>query len=115
MIINIFKINADGLYENSYLKNQEDNTYFNGETWEKINFPHVTVLPPHCKSCRWDNERWVILEELEPLTKPLTPSSQDKINANLAKENLAIKLELQKQQSLNAQILKSIAEIKGVK
>lgn len=44
---------------------------------------------------------------------PVTPSAQDKLNAQFLKEEAELKKEVQEQKTLNAQVLKEIAKLKG--
>lgn len=50
---------------------------------------------------------------LFPKTEVSTPSKQEIINSSLLKENSEIKLQLAKQQQINAEIIKKLAELGG--
>ena len=50
---------------------------------------------------------------LFPKTEVSTPSKQEIINSSLLKENSEIKLQLSKQQQINAEIMKKLAELGG--
>lgn len=51
------------------------------------------------------------LEEYEEINV-IEPSTQDKLNANLLKQNAELKLEAEKQKALNSQMLLEIAKLK---
>jgi len=82
MIKEIYKINSDGIYEDVYLANLEENNYYNGEEWIEIDFDYVEVKPPHAKVVRWDGSKWIVIEEypIEPI-EPQPPTPEERLTA----------------------------------
>lgn len=62
------------------------------------------------KNCKLVNNKIVEIERPE---KENSISLQDKLNAQLLKEEAELKKEVQEQKTLNAQVLKEIAKLKG--
>lgn len=54
-----------------------------------------------------------IFEKQVIVTAPITPSVQDKLNAELIKQNAELKSEAEKQKTLNSQVLLELAKLKG--
>ena len=82
MIKEIYKINSDGIYEDVYLANLEENNYYNGEEWSEIDFSYVEAKPPHAKVVRWDGSKWIVIEEypIEPI-EPQPPTPEERLTA----------------------------------
>jgi hypothetical protein len=80
MIKEIYKINSDGIYEDVYLANLEENSCYNGEEWIEIDFDYVEVKPPHAKVVRWDGSKWIVIEEypIEPI-EPQPPTVEERL------------------------------------
>ena len=113
MIKQVFLIDINGIYKDSVLINIEDNTYYDGERWIELIFNYVEVVPPHGKVVKWDGSKWTIIEEYpkEP-PLPIIPSEQEKLNAQLLKQNAELREALGKQQAFNSQMLLEIAKLK---
>lgn len=92
MIKEIYKINSDGIYEDVYLANLEENTYYNGEKWLEIDFDYVEVKPPHAKVVRWDGSKWIVIEEypIEPI-EPQPPTMEERLK--MAEDTILFLLE----------------------
>lgn len=82
MIKEIYKINSDGIYEDVYLANLEENSCYNGEEWIEIDFDYVEAKPPHAKAIKWNGSEWVVVEEypVEPIP-PQPPTQEERIGA----------------------------------
>lgn len=80
MIKEIYKINSDGIYEDVYLANLEENNYYNGEEWSEIDFSYVEAKPPHAKVVKWEDNSWVVVEEylIEPQL-PQEPTIEERL------------------------------------
>jgi len=62
-MIDVYKINSDGIYEDVFKINTEKNTYYDGEKWQTIDFTYVEEQPPYAKVVKWENDTWIIVEE----------------------------------------------------
>lgn len=61
------------------------------------------------KNCKYVNGK---IETFEANTRIVNPTTQDKLNANLIKQNAELKSEAEKQKALNSQILLELARLK---
>ena len=114
MIKQVFLIDINGIYKDTVLINIKDNTYYDGEKWIELTFNYVEVVPPHGKVVKWDGSKWTIIEEYPKEELPIPqPSTQDKLNAELIKQNAELKVEFDKQKTLNSQMILEIAKLKG--
>lgn len=113
MIKQVFLIDKSGIYLDTVLLEEDNNTYYDGVDWTLLNFEYVETVPPHGKIVKWDGSKWIVVEEYpkEPIL-PALPSEQDKLNAQLIKQNAELKVEIDKQKQLNSQVLLELAKIK---
>lgn len=104
----IYLINEEGIYLDTVLL--KDGTFFNGEVWSELTFNYVEEIPPYCKKCKWDGSKWIVLEEYvkEENIKETTP--QDKLNANLIKQNADLLMEVKTQKEFNSKLLLELAK-----
>ena len=108
----IYIIDSDGVYLDNYLYNETNNTYYDGSSFVSVdNVKFTTNVPPICNKCRWDGSKWIIIEECKKDTS-LPINSQDKLNAELLKQNAELKAEIDKQKQLNSQVLLELAKLK---
>lgn len=108
----IYLINEEGIYLDTVLL-KEDGTFFNGEVWSNIQLNYVEQIPPYCKKCKWDGSKWIVLEEYVKEENIKEPTPQDKLNANLIKQNAQLLTEINAQKQLNSQVLLELAKLKG--
>lgn len=113
MLKQVFLLNENGIYKDTVLINTDDNTYYDGEKWSELTFNYVEVVPPAAKIVKWDGEKWSVIEEYpkQDSTMP-KPSEQEKLNAQLLKQNAELRAALGKQQAFNSQILLELAKLK---
>lgn len=93
----IYKINNNLVFEDVYLANIDNNTYYKGIEWLEIDFIYVEVKPPNAKVVKWENEKWVVLEEypIEPIRpqEPTEIETQRQIINTLGQELAQLKLQ----------------------
>lgn len=82
MIKDVYKIGANGIYQDLCKINTDNNTYYNGIEWVDINFNYVETQPPYAKVVKWENENWVVIEEypVEPQV-PQPPTAEERLSA----------------------------------
>lgn len=114
MLKQVFLIDKEEIYKDTVLLDTDNNTYYDGEKWSELTLNYVEVVPPIAKIVKWDGEKWSVIEEYPKEDPPIPqPSVQDKLNAQLLKQNAELKAALEKQKALNSQILLELAKIKG--
>ena len=82
MIIDVYRIDGNGIYVDTYKVNGE--RYYNGTEWIDIDFKFVKVAPPNCKVAKWEESKWVVIEEYqEESTSEVEPTLQERNRADI--------------------------------
>ena len=80
MITEIYKIDSNSIYIDVYLACLEEDTYYNGSEWLKIDFDYVEVHPPNAEVVKWGIDEWVVVEEYPPQSQyPQIPTTEERL------------------------------------